>query len=70
MKKKTKGKKEHLIKSLKIVISALRNDTILYEWTSPESCNCGIVSQAVLETNSENLASMTSKFVSKLKKIT
>ena len=42
------NKKQHLIKSLLVAIDALKNDTILYNWVNQESCNCGVVSQAVL----------------------
>jgi hypothetical protein len=42
------NKKEHLIKSLSIAIEALENDTIYYDWCKQDSCNMGIVSQAVL----------------------
>ncbi len=41
-------RKQKLITSLNIAINALKNDTIYYNWTNQESCNCGIVSQAVL----------------------
>lgn len=41
-------KKQNLIKSLKSAIRALQNGTIHYDWVHQESCNCGVVSQAVL----------------------
>lgn len=39
-------KKQGLIKSLKIAITALENDTVYYNWQEHHSCNCGIVAQA------------------------
>ena len=48
------SKKEKLIGSLNVAISALKNDTVLYDWNSQSSCNCGVVSQAVLgKTNKQ-----------------
>ena len=49
------NKKEHLIKSLSIAIEALENDTIYYNWRKQDSCNMGIVSQAVLGISTEEL---------------
>jgi hypothetical protein len=41
-------KKAHLIKSLELVIDALKNDTIVYDWRISNSCNAGVVAQALL----------------------
>ena len=49
------NKKEHLISSLKIAINALRNDTIFYDWQKQQSCNAGIVSQAVLGKSADEI---------------
>lgn len=48
-------KKQHLINSLKIAINALKNDIIKYEWRDQDACNCGVVSQAVLNKSYQNL---------------
>lgn len=45
------NKKEKLIKALKTSINALKNDTVLYDWHQQESCNCGIVAQAITGMN-------------------
>ncbi len=42
-----------LIRSLKIAISALGKDIVEYKWTSQQSCNCGVVVQALLGTTKE-----------------
>ncbi len=41
-------RKENLIKSLKIVIDALKKNQVEYEWKEQSSCNCGLVAQAIL----------------------
>jgi hypothetical protein len=41
------NKKEKLINGLRLSISALTNDTIIYDWHQQESCNCGVVAQAI-----------------------
>lgn len=50
------NKKEHLIKSLKVAINALRTDIVNYDWKTQESCNMGVVSQAVLGITSKKLS--------------
>jgi len=45
-------KKEKLIKSLKVAVHALEADIVHYKWTEQSSCNCGVVSQAVLGISS------------------
>lgn len=42
------AQKEKLIKSLNSVIRALENDTVNYDWYGTSTCNCGVVSQALL----------------------
>ncbi len=49
------NKKEKLISSLNIVINALENDTIHYDWVKQQSCNCGLVAQTILGNSSEEL---------------
>ena len=49
------NKKEHLINSLNTAINALKNDTVYYDWHNQNSCNAGIVSQAVLGVTREEL---------------
>lgn len=62
-------KNTKLINALKIAVNALKNDTVFYSWNKHASCNCGIVSQAVLGLTSEDLASKTNIFVKSLKDI-
>lgn len=53
--------KTNLITSLKTAITALEADTINYNWEKQQSCNCGVVAQAVLKkTSSEILGSISS----------
>lgn len=61
-------KKQKLIKSLKLAINALKNDTIFYDWTRQESCNCGIVSQAVLGKSSEIVSDLFQNVIGHLDK--
>ena len=42
------NRKEHLINSLRVVVDALKNDTIHYDWKEQHSCNAGVVAQACL----------------------
>lgn len=60
-------KKQHLINSLKIAINALRNDIIHYDWANQSSCNAGIVSQAVLGKNSEEINKLSKSLFKKIK---
>lgn len=53
-----KTRKQKLIEALSLAIHALENNTIHYEWTHQESCNCGIVAQAVLGVNNVQLRDM------------
>lgn len=48
--------KTKLIKSLKIAIHALENDTIHYNWEETSSCNCGVVCQAILDTTKRDVS--------------
>lgn len=52
------SKKEHLISSLRVAINALHNDTIFYSWNNPNSCNMGVVAQAVLKVDAKTLGVM------------
>lgn len=63
------NKKEHLIKSLKIATNALRNDTIHYNWKEQESCNMGVVSQAVLGKTPKELEELSEPMFKKLGKL-
>lgn len=45
------SKKQKLIRGLNLVINALKNNTIHYEWTEQHSCNCGVVAQSILGRN-------------------
>ena len=52
------NKKIHLVKSLKLVIDALKNDTVLYNWEEQSSCNAGVVSQAILGVSLKELENL------------
>jgi hypothetical protein len=61
-------KRDKLIKSLKLAINALKNDTIHYEWHSQCSCNCGVVSQAVLGLSSLEVRKRISPLITAINK--
>ena len=64
------NKKEKLIKALRITINALKNDTVLYDWQNQQSCNCGIVAQAITGMNRDDLKNQfDEQIASKLDKI-
>lgn len=42
------ARKKNLMDNLQIVISGLKNNTIHHNWLRQESCNCGVVAQAIL----------------------
>src|SRR3989304_4581358 len=44
-------KKEKLISALKVAINALETGAVHYQWDRQESCNCGVVAQAILGTD-------------------
>jgi len=48
-------KKVTLVEALTIVVTALKNDTIYYKWKDTNTCNCGLVAQAVTRTNKDEL---------------
>jgi hypothetical protein len=54
------NRKEKLINSLTIAVNALKNDIVFYDWTHQDSCNAGVVSQAVLGVNQEELKKLRS----------
>ncbi len=60
------NKKEKLVSSLKIVIDALRNDTIYYDWNEQHSCNAGVVAQACLGITRDEVNSLRSPLFSVL----
>lgn len=63
------NRKENLIKSLKVATNALKNDTIHYNWKEQESCNMGVVSQAVLNKTSVEISKDSNPMFKKLDKI-
>ncbi len=48
-------KTQRLIKGLNVVINALKNGTIHYDWSHQDSCNCGVVAQAILAKNKDEI---------------
>ena len=44
-----------LSNTLKLVISALENDSVKYDWNEQGSCNCGLVAQAILNIGPDEL---------------
>lgn len=48
-------KKITLKEALKVVVHALENDTIKYDWHQISHCNCGLVAQAITGTDLESL---------------
>lgn len=54
-------RKEHLIKSLKIVIDALKNDTVYYNWKEQCSCNMGVTAQALLKATKKDIDKLTDR---------
>lgn len=58
--------KTKLISALKVAINALETGTVHYNWEKASSCNCGVVSQAVLDLSKQELlktiAPMHAKF--------
>lgn len=61
-------RKSKLIKSLKLAINALKNDTIFYDWHNQESCNCGVVAQAILGKDSDEIEQSFLKITEALEK--
>lgn len=49
------NKKQNLINALNKVVDALKTDSVLYKWTQPSSCNCGLVVQALLGKNEHEI---------------
>ena len=48
-------RKQKLIAALNLAVSALKNNTIYYNWERQESCNCGVVAQAVLGKSAQQV---------------
>ena len=57
--KKIANKK--LINALQIAINALEKDFVYYNWTEQESCNCGVVIQAVLNKTEKEVKKLFDK---------
>lgn len=60
--------KDNLIKALKLSIHALETGIVKYEWNKNQTCNCGVVAQAILGKTHEELLiliSPTGRMVSK-----
>src|SRR5271165_6450143 len=63
------AKKQKLIKALNLAINALKNDTVHYSWQHQNSCNCGIVAQAILGKNKQQINSLWANVETKLEEI-
>lgn len=62
-------RKEKLIESLRLVIDALKNDTIHYDWREQSSCNMGVVAQAILNVDVKQLEELRSSLFDPLLEI-
>lgn len=62
-------KKQKLISSLKLAINALKNKTIHYDWKEQASCNCGVVAQAILGKDVNEIEKLFSKVRDKIREI-
>lgn len=56
-----------LIKALIIAVNALENDIISYDWINQNSCNCGVVVQAIKNFNPEEVKDLFNLAVSQAK---
>lgn len=63
------NRKEKLINSLTIAVNALKNDIIHYNWSEQDSCNAGVVSQAVLGMDIDSLRKLRRPMFEKLTEI-
>lgn len=48
--------KTQLISSLRVAINVLETGTVAYNWKVQSSCNCGVVSKAVLQLTKEEIS--------------
>ncbi len=60
------GNKQKLINSLHTAIKALEEETIFYDWTVQESCNCGVVAQAALGKHRDEIKKLRTPLFNKL----
>lgn len=58
-----------LQEALKVVIKSLKNDTIHYDWSNPNTCNCGLVAQALLHDSGLDVKKNVNKWCNDLEKI-
>jgi hypothetical protein len=54
-------KNDNLKKALQRAIYALKKDFVEYNWNKQNSCNCGIVAQAILVEGKKNIGSLFEK---------
>ncbi len=59
-------KREKLINALVRVATAINADTIVYDWSKPHSCNCGVVAQALLDVKRGELEEAYKPYQSRL----
>ncbi len=59
-------KREKLIAALVRVATAIKTDTICYDWHKPHSCNCGVVAQTLLGVKREELKELYEPHQSRL----
>lgn len=59
-------RKEKLIQALRVAIDALQNETIFYDWQTQESCNMGVVAQAILNVDAPKLKELRQPLFNKL----
>jgi hypothetical protein len=68
-KKENTMKMQNLINSLKKAVKALKEDSVYYNWSNQCHCNAGIVCQAALGINAEQLEESKEELFGKLERI-
>lgn len=63
------NRKEKLINSLTVAVNALKNDIVHYNWSEQDSCNAGVVSQAVLGMDPDALRKLRRPMFEKLSEV-
>lgn len=62
-------RKEKLIQALRVAIDALQNETIFYDWKTQDSCNMGVVAQAILNVDAQKLNELRKPLFNKLNNV-
>lgn len=64
---KTMKRKEKLIQALRVAIDALQNETIFYNWQKQDSCNMGVVAQAILNVDAQAILNVDAQKLKELR---